>query len=373
MSSQVSIIKCGSYDSSLVEVSVRKAIGLIGGITRYIKPGSKVLVKPNMLMAKEPECGIDTHPEVARAVIRILKEINCHIFVGDGPSVWGNEIENVDEVYRRSGMAKVCREEKAELVKFDKRRMREHFPLTTWLDNCDYLINIPKFKTHGLTILSGAIKNLFGLVSGTFKMELHKNYFQVEDFSGILVDIYAQAKPALTIVDGIVAMEGDGPATSGKLRNLGILLAGNDCVALDSVMAKIMGIKPLDVLSTREAARRGLGIADLGSIKMFGDKPEDLNTPAFLLPSSTSLQRKVPKPIINLVKLFIKYRPYPVRENCTRCTACIKICPNNCISMGQKGIIFDYRECISCFCCQETCPAKAIKVKKSLFARIIGL
>jgi len=373
MDSQVSIIKCSSYDSSLVEVAVRKAIGLIGGITHYIKPGSRVLVKPNMLMAKEPECGIDTHPEVARAVIRVLKDINCHIFVGDGPSVWGNEIENVDEVYRRSGITKICREEKTELVKFDKRRMRQKFPLTTWLDHCDYLISIPKFKTHEFTLLSGAIKNLFGLVSGTFKTELHKNYFQIEDFSNILVDIYEEAKPALTIVDGIVAMEGDGPATSGKLRNLGILLAGNDCVALDSVMAKIMGVKPFDVLSTKEAARRGLGIADPDSIKMFGDKPEDLNIPPFLLPSSTPLQRKIPEPISNLAKLLIKYRPHPVRDNCTRCTACIKICPNNCITMGQKGIIFDYRECISCFCCQEACPAKAITVRKSLFTKMIGL
>ena len=174
MESQVSIIKCANYDPSLVEASVRKVIGLIGGITRYVKPGSRVLVKPNMLMAKEPEFGIDTHPEVVRAVIRVLKDINCHIFVGDGPSVWGKEIENVEEVYRLSGITKVCQDEKVELVKFDKRRMREKFPLTIWLDDCDYLINLPKFKTDELTVLTGAIKNNFGLVSGTFKTELRK-------------------------------------------------------------------------------------------------------------------------------------------------------------------------------------------------------
>ncbi|MDO8663036.1 MAG: DUF362 domain-containing protein [Candidatus Omnitrophota bacterium] len=373
MNSQVSIIKCANYNLSLVEASVRKAIGLIGGVTHYVKPGSRVLVKPNMLMAKEPEFGIGTHPEVVRAVIRVLKDISCRIFVGDGPSVWGKEIENVDEVYRRTGITKICEDEKVELVKFEKRRMREKFPLTTWLDHCDYLINLPKFKTHELTLLTGAIKNNFGLVSGTFKTELHKNYFQREDFAKILVDIFAEAKPGLTIIDGVTAMEGDGPATSGKLRDLGLLLAGGDCVALDSVMAKIMGIEPCDVLTTKEAARRGLGRADLNSIEILGEKIEGLNIRPFLLPSSISLSRKLPKPVISLAKKLIKYYPYPVRKNCTRCTACIKICPNNCISMRKKGIIFDYRKCIACFCCQEACPSKAIKVKKSLFAKMIGL
>ncbi len=373
MESQVSIIKCASYDSSEVEVSVRKAVNLIGGITHYIKPGSCVLLKPNILMAKEPEFGIDTHPEVVRAVIRVLKDINCHIFVGDGPSVWGREIKDTDEVYRRSGITQLCRDEKVELVKFDKRRMREKFPLTTWLDHCDYLINLPKFKTHELTLLTGAIKNNFGLVSGTFKTELHKNYFQKEDFAKIVVDIFAEAKPALTIIDGITAMEGDGPATSGKLRELGLLLAGDDCVALDSVMAKIMGIQPCDVLTTKEAAQRGLGRADLGSIKILGEQIEGLGIRPFLLPSSAGLQKKIPQPIIHLARRLIKYYPCPVRENCTRCTACIKICPHHCISMKKKGIVFDYKDCIACFCCQEACPSRAIKVRKSLFAKIIGL
>ncbi|MFH0855534.1 MAG: DUF362 domain-containing protein [Candidatus Omnitrophota bacterium] len=373
MDSEVSIVKCGSYDRSLVEVSVRKAINLIGTVARYIKPGSRVLVKPNMLMAKPPESGIDTHPEVVRAVIRALKDNNCRIFVGDGPSVWGNEIENVDEVYRASGIAGICHEEKVELVRFDKRRMRKKFPLTTWLDHCDHLVSVPKFKTHGLTILTGAIKNLFGLVSGTFKTELHKNYFQREDFADILVDIYEEARPSLTIIDGITAMEGDGPATSGKLRDLGLLFAGDDCVALDSVLAKIMGLEPLDILSTRKAAARGLGKAGLNSIKIYGERPEDLKIAPFLLSSASSLPRNMPRPIVNLVKNLIRYIPYPVRNNCTNCCACVKICPNHCISMKNGGIVFDYRECISCFCCQEACPSKAINLKKSLFAKMIGL
>jgi uncharacterized protein (DUF362 family)/NAD-dependent dihydropyrimidine dehydrogenase PreA subunit len=373
MNSQVSIIKCRDYNPELVLGSVKRAIDLLGGITDFVKPRSKVLVKPNLLMAKGPESGIVTHPEVLRAVIIVLKEINCKILVGDGPSVWGNQIEDVTDVYRLSGVSKICEEEGVELVRFDKRRMRKKFPLTTYLDECDHLVSIPKFKTHEFTLLSGAIKNLFGLVSGTFKTELHKNYFDLRDFSRILVDILEEVRPSLTIVDGIVALEGDGPATSGKVRELGLILAGRDCVAIDVVMAKIMNIKPFDVLSTKDAAARGLGAGDINFIEILGEKLSDVIEELFLLPSSSTIRKKVPKPIIALVKKFVRYYPEAVPSKCIRCAACIKICPNKCITMKKNGVYFDYKECIACFCCQEVCPEAAIRVKKSFLAKIIGL
>jgi ferredoxin len=234
-------------------------------------------------------------------------------------------------------------------------------------------VSIPKFKTHDLTILTGAIKNLFGLVSGTYKTELHKNYFKIADFSRILVDIYQEAKPSLTIVDGIVAMEGDGPATSGKLRNLGLLLAGHDCVALDSVMALIMGLRPHDILTTKEAAKRGLGVSDIHSIEILGEKLESLINKPFLLPS-TSIKKNIPAPVITLAKKLIRYYPCVEKDNCVQCASCIQACPvAGAVAMKDGEIVFDYKKCISCFCCQEACPASAIKVRKSVFARIIGL
>jgi uncharacterized protein (DUF362 family)/Pyruvate/2-oxoacid:ferredoxin oxidoreductase delta subunit len=373
MNSGVSLVKCKSYEPVLVQGAIRKAIDLIGGIRGFIKPESRVLVKPNLLMAKEPEFGITTHPEVVRAVIKILKEINCKIFVGDGPNVWGNQIEDVDEVYLRSGIKKISEEEGIELVKFDQRRWHRKIPLTTWLDDCDYLVNLPKFKTHNYTILTGAIKNLFGLVPGTYKIELHKNYFDVNDFSKMLVDIYEIARPALTIVDGVVAMEGEGPATGGKLRQMNLLLASCDGVAVDCLMALIMGIQPHHILSTREAAKRSLGVADINSILVLGEKLEDVRGEPFLLPSTSTLRKRLPRPIIELARRLIKYYPYIERDNCINCAACIQACPNKIISMKNDRIVFDYSKCIACFCCQEVCPNSAIKVKKSIFAKLIGL
>ncbi len=369
----ISIVRCSDYDPGLVNEAVEKSISLIGGVGNFVKPGSRVLVKPNLLMAKEPESAIVTHPHVLRAVIRILKNINCRIMVGDGPSVWGNQIENVDDVYRISGVLKVCREEDVELVKFEKRRMRKKFPLTAYLDEVDCLVNVPKFKSHEFTLMSGAVKNLFGLVPGTYKTELHKNYFDPRSFSNILVDILYEAKPCFTVVDGITALEGDGPATSGKIKKLGLLIAGSDCVAIDAVISKIMGIEPFEVFSTRIAADRGLGQADINCIKITGESLAGVIDKTFLLPSNSLIRKKIPGPVKKLIKRLVRYYPVPLSDKCIRCLACVKICPSKCISMSKNGIVFDYKKCIACFCCQEACPEAAIKVGKSLFARFIGL
>lgn len=369
---EVSVVRCNSYDQPQVCAKVKEAINLLGGVTNFIKPGSRVLVKPNLLMAKEPASGIDTHPEVVRAAVKVLKEINCKILIGDGPSAWGAQAENIDAVYERSGIKAISEQEGVELVKFERKRWREKFPLAAWLDNCDYLVNVPKFKTHDLMLLTGAIKNLFGLVWGIYKTELHKNYFNLNDFAKILVDIYEEARPALTVVDGIIAMEADGPATSGKLRQQNLLLAGSDCVAIDTALALIMGVNPFDVLTTKEASRRGLGVSDIQSITILGERLADVIGEPFILPS-TSFKKKLPPFIVNTAKKLIKYYPCVEQDNCIRCAACIQACPVKVIKMNKKGITFDYSGCISCFCCQEVCPASAIKIKKSLFAKLIGL
>jgi uncharacterized protein (DUF362 family)/ferredoxin len=372
MNAKVSVVKCGTYDPAEVQAAAQRAVDLLGGISVFVKPRSRVLVKPNILMAIEPERGVDTHPEVVRAVIKILKGIDCRIYLGDGPSAWADQIQNIDQVYEKSGMARVARDESVELVRFDKRRWRGKFPLTSWVDECDAFVSIPKFKTHGMTVLTGAIKNLYGLVSDTYKAELHKRYFDNKDFAAIVVDIYQQARPQLTVIDGIVAMEGDGPGTSGKLRECGVLLAGQDGVAIDSILSLIMGVSPLDILTTREAAARNEGIADINRIEVVGEKLLDVLGPPFTLPK-TSLIRKLPRPIIDIGRKLIRFVPQIDRGDCTLCSACIRACPEKIMKLKDDRIVIDYAKCISCFCCQEACPSSAITVKKSLFSKMLGL
>ncbi|MDD5611276.1 MAG: DUF362 domain-containing protein [Candidatus Omnitrophica bacterium] len=372
MNANVSIANCRSYDSAFVYAAVHQSLALLGGIDVFVKPGSRVLVKPNLLMTADPERGITTHPEMVRAVIRLLKEINCQVIVGDSPSVWGNQIQQYDALCQRTGIKPVCQQEGVELVDFNKRRWRGKFPLTTRLDECDHLVSVPKFKTHSLTTLTGAVKNLFGLVSGTFKTELHKNYFEDEAFANMLVDILLEIKPAITIIDGIMAMEGDGPGSAGKLRHTNLVLASDDCVALDAVLAVIMGLKPEDVRTTKEAARRGLGVADLNSINIVGEQVERVKGKPFLLPAA-SLTKRIPQPIVNIAKNLLKYYPCVERDKCIKCATCLKACPMQAISMKNDKISFDYSRCIACFCCQEVCPQAAIKIKKSLITKLAGL
>ncbi len=372
MKAKVAVIPCKSYEPLLVQQAVRKAVDTLGGISAFIRPGSRVLVKPNLLMAVVPEKAVTTHPEVVRGVIKILKEINCSIKVGDSPSAWGKQIENVGQVYSVTGIKKVCEEEGVSLVEFDKRRWIEKFPLAAILDECDHVVNVPKFKTHGLTILTGAIKNLFGFIPGTFKTELHKKFFDRDDFCRMLVDILQQVLPELSIVDGVTAMEGDGPAPAGKVREQNLLVAGADPVAVDSVLAMIMGLEPEDILPTKVAAKRGLGVSDRNSIEIIGAALKDVCGKPFILPAA-SIQRKLPRPVIRLASKLIKYYPCVERDNCVSCAACIRACPQKVISMHKGKPRVDYSKCIACFCCQEVCPQAAIKIKKNLFARLAGL
>ncbi len=371
MNSKVAIVSCGNYESFRVCEAVRKSIDLLGGINNFIKPGSKVLVKPNLLSANDPQDGITTHPEVVRGAIRLLKGINCKIFVGDSPNILGSRPEKVNEVYEKTGMKDICQQEGVELVKFDNQRWRKNFPLTSWLDECDYLVNVPKFKTHQLTLLTGAIKNLFGLIPGTYKIELHKNNFNSQNFSDMLVDLFQEASPVLNIIDGILAMEGEGPGTSGKLRNPDLILASGDAVAVDAVLAKIMGVEPLEVLTNKEASKRHLGRAELKDITIVGENLIGVIKEPFLLPTA-SLKSKLSSPLVRFAFKFIKFYPYAIHKKCTRCSACVQICPEKVISLKDNRIHFDHKGCISCFCCQEVCPSNSIRVKKSLLAKFLG-
>jgi uncharacterized protein (DUF362 family)/Pyruvate/2-oxoacid:ferredoxin oxidoreductase delta subunit len=371
--SDVSILRCKDYERERVGAAVSQSIELLGGIEKFVRRDSTVLVKPNLLMAKGPEAGITTHPEMVRAVIRELKKIHCRIIVGDGPSVWGKYIENVEMVYEVTGIREMCKQEAVELVTFESRRWHGAFPMTTWLDTCNHVVSVPKFKTHDLTLLSGAIKNLFGLVSGTFKTELHKTYFKKEEFAKILVDIFEIVKPSLTVVDGILALEGEGPATGGKTRDLGLVLASKDCVALDAVLALVMGIEPEDVLSTGIAAKRQLGDAAGQDIMVLGESLQSVIGRPFVLPTTSGIKKNLPPFVVNLARQLIKYYPQVDRGRCTRCAACVDACPMKVIALQEDNITINYRGCIACFCCQEACPSSAISIRKSLFAKMIGL
>lgn len=376
MKSQVAIVTCSTYNQEELFPKVREAIELLGGIAKFVKPHSKVLVKPNLLMAIEPQRAITTHPEFVRSVVKLLQEIGCKIYLGDSPSVLEDNSDDIQNLYERTGMKKIAGEEKAELVVFNKRFMRGYFPLTQWIKECDCIVNLPKFKTHEYMILTGAVKNLFGLIPGTFKLECHKNFYQPEKFANMLLDIYEEVKPAISIVDGISGIEGNGPATSGIKRDFGLIVAGQDAVAVDSVLARIMDTPAEYVYTLKEAARRNIGVTVVEDIELKGNALSSCVVERFKLPE-TSLKRTIknnlPAPIRNILKRLITFHPKIDSDLCRLCEACVKNCPQKTMSNKEGKIIIDYSQCISCFCCREVCPYAAIGMKKSFLARMLGI
>lgn len=367
MPSRVSITRASSYDAAEVYSAVKRAVDLVGGMAAFVRRGENILLKPNLLSARPPKSGVCTHPEVVRAVARLAKEEGARIFLGDSPGGLG--YKSAGSTYEASGMKKVCEEEGITLVDFDAARNVDGMPIAAWAKDVDGIITVPKMKTHDLMTLTGAVKNSYGLAVGHFKAACHLKAPMPEDFAKRVVDVFETAVPRLAVMDGIVAMEGDGPA-AGKLRNAGLIIAGHDCVACDAVFAGLAGLDPLKVYVIAEAYRRRLGEADLSKIDVLGESVRDAKLKNFKLPHA-SVVMKVPKPLLKILAKAIRFLPRINDRICRRCRICEKSCPAECIMINEKGSSIDYDSCIKCFCCHELCPYGAISIKRSLLAKII--
>ncbi|HDP16307.1 MAG TPA: DUF362 domain-containing protein [Candidatus Omnitrophica bacterium] len=367
MKSRVSIVKCLTYDPEQVSISLDRALGLLGGLGAFVKKGEKVLIKPNMLSARPPEYGANTNIEVVRACVGLVKKQGAVPVIADNP---GGSI-TPRQAYEGSGLLKIAEQEGIECLEKKDVRMVNGFPIASYFFECDKIISIPKMKTHSLMGLTGAVKNMYGAVVGLNKTELHKKFPKPEEFARIIVDVFQIVRPYLVLMDGIVAMEGDGPA-AGPLRKAGILLAGQDSVAVDSVFAGLIGVDPFGIITTKEAAKRGLGEADPANIEILGESLQDSAIQKFKLPRSSMLLNLHPG-IMRLAASFIKFGPFIDKKLCKKCMVCAKTCPVSAITINNRDSKIDRKECIRCMCCHEVCPYNAVKLKRNILARGFGL
>ncbi len=363
---KVSIVKCADYKREQVHEAVERSIDLVGGIEEFVKPGMKVLLKPNLLSPRPPEDCVDTHPEVVRALVRLVKDAKGTPIIGDSPGGYGN---NVDEVFRISGMKNMAKEEGVDLVKFRASRFVDGIPISRYVFDCDCFISIPKLKTHCLTMMTAAVKNTFGTVTGLYKAECHSRAPKEDDFAKIIARIHSISRPRLNVLDGIAAMEGDGPS-SGDVKEMGLVMASSDAVAMDSCIAKIVGLAPLDILTTREAYKLGLGEADLSRIEIIGDDISAFASKGFKLPQTMPL-RLLPKKIAEGLASFVKFRPVIAKSRCRGCNLCKISCPVDAIESDGDYCKINYTRCVTCMCCHEVCPYTAIDIKRSVLAKLI--
>lgn len=362
--SKVSIVKCEDYNQSEIDGALTRAVDLLGGIRGFVKGGDRVLLKPNLLAPQPPESGVCTHPTLVRAVIRLVKEAGGLPLVGDSP---GGAV-STEKVYERSGIEKVAKEEGAELVKFDKVKEIEGIPIASLALEVDAVISIPKLKTHNLLPITGAIKNMFGVVPGLFKTKCHLLAPRPKEFAHLLVNIFSWVQPKLSIVDAVWAMEGEGPS-AGNLRRLGLILASSDAVALDAVASYIVGLDPLDLLTTKEAHDRGIGQGELEAINVVGEDLEEVRFEDFQIPP-VSIVSRLPGPVLRGAKRFVRHKPMVDKNKCRGCEVCVESCPVQAIRMDKTKPRFDYRKCILCLCCQEFCTQGAIYIEENILNKI---
>ena len=370
--SVIYIGKSDSYQFESVEKAVKSCVNDLGGVSSFIKADDKVLIKPNMLQAKPPEEAITTHPQVLEAVINIVQDAGGIALVGDSH---GGPAEGLQKYWDITGYNEVCKRCDVELVNFEKsgvyikeRNGRKYYIAKPVLD-CDCLINLPKLKTHSLTVFTCAIKNMYGTIPGQRKTEYHKLAPKTTDFAELVVDIYALTKPQLNIVDGIVSMEGMGPA-GGNLRDLGLIIPSTDGLALDSFICHMLGKNPLKVPTNRIAYEQGLGEANINEIDNLLDVPiiKDFKWP----PNIAATMNRIPEPIMRGLLNLMWSRPAIDSENCIKCGKCIESCPVNAITNDVLIPDFDYSKCINCLCCMEMCPEKAVYLEQSLLEKIIS-
>jgi uncharacterized protein (DUF362 family)/Pyruvate/2-oxoacid:ferredoxin oxidoreductase delta subunit len=371
--SSVSLVRCPDYDREAVFTAVQRSVDLLGGMRSFIKPGERVLIKPNLLKARPPEAAVTTHPEVVRAVIRLVHGAGGEAMVGDSPGMG-----DLRKVCERSGILDVLNEEGALLVELDdavpvrNKGTFQRFELARAAREADAIINLPKLKTHGMTTLTGAVKNLFGCVPGKRKVQWHFNTGVNHDlFMTMLVELCALLKPRLTIMDAVIGMEGNGPG-SGDPRRIGALLAGHDPVAVDVVAAKLVGVRPEELPVVRAAAAAGFGETRPEHIAVLGERLPDVSIKHFRLPPREHLEWPLPEWARHSLKNALTVRPVIDHRACIRCGVCQGHCPQGAISVKGGRLAISYRDCIRCFCCQEFCPKGAIRVGRGWALKLFG-
>ena len=374
MKPQVSLQPLNDYHPERVRAALLKLLDPLGGIGSFVKPGQKVLIKPNMLSGKDPARAVTTHPELVRQMILLAREAGGKISVGDSPG-----LGKPQEVARKCGIWQVIEETGAQFAPFAES-VPVHLKDGTFHQleiardalEADLIINLPKLKTHQMMGFTGAVKNLFGLVVGTRKVRLHLQAGTDKAFFALmLLELAERFQPALSIMDAVIAMEGDGPG-SGDPVAVGALLASANPLALDTLATALVGLPTESVWTQRVARETGRFGTDLLQLELFGSDWRTLQPRQFRPAKNTDVNFGLPAPLKNLLKNGLSAKPF-INRRCEHCGACVRHCPPGAMELDRSGVKIDYGRCIRCFCCQELCPFNAIETRQGALLRLADM
>ena len=370
MRNRVWLAQCPDYGQSLEE-KIEKAFDALQ-VWDKIRPGMRVVLKPNLVMSSKPEQAIITHPAFTAAVGKCVQRAGGRVVIAESPGGPYTPAA-MKAMFRATGyrdMAEACGFtlytdcKSREVTLPQAKRCRELSVVEPFLDR-DYLIDLPKLKTHSMVGFSGAVKNLFGTVPGLQKPELHCRFPEREPFSEMLCDLCHFLGPDLSLMDGIWAMEGNGP-TGGQRRDLHVIAGSESPWALDVAAASLVGLEPEKIAMLREGHERGYGPLDLSELELVGDPMETLLAPDFLKAeaSSTDFIDRLPKFLRPAAKKLATPYPRIDKKRCVGCGKCAESCPQHTISLRDGKAVIRYQNCIRCFCCHEMCPKHVVQIKR---------
>ncbi len=367
---------CGSYDENEVFAAVSRAVEAAGGFG-WVTPGMKVAVKVNLLNGSKPEAAVTTHPAVACAVVRLLKDRGADVVVGDSPG-GPMSVARLNSIYSVCGMDAVTKY--GAVLNQDVGQKERHFDgvslsdfnCCSFIDEADAVVNVCKLKTHGMMGMTAAVKNIYGVIPGITKAEYHFRHRGDEHFANMLVDLNQCFRPRMHIVDAVDAMEGNGPS-NGSPRRVGLIGACQSPYDLDEFLAGVIGISPADVPTMVAAHKRGL--VDL-SAQVTGDAA-GMKIPDFkLITERRSVLFGGEKGFARLrgavMQTVLGARPSVQKDECIGCGKCAEACPAKAITMKNRLPVIKRSQCIYCYCCQEMCPKGAMLVKRSSLARLLS-
>jgi len=369
--------------------AVDRALEGLGGMPRFVSPGEKILVKPNLLSPMPPDKAVTTHPLIVEAVVRLIQSAGAYPIISESPGVGTKHSEQrLKEVFETTGMMEVADRTGAELrielepihVSFLEGKFVKGFELLPVFKEVDGIVNLPKLKTHVFMIYTGAVKNLFGLIHGVSKSKFHVRFPNEADFAGMLIDVMRLVEPRLTVMDGVIGMEGNGPGSHGSPRKVGVILAGENPVEVDAIACRIIGMG-FDEVPIFEAAKAA-GVWNGEEPQIVGTPIEEVMISDFRKPVSQPTEKAILKYELvrkfagKLMREITSPKPVPQKGRCIACGVCVRSCPQNAIKIKEKVAVVDDSLCIRCYCCHEMCPESAIDLRFStisrLFRRIIG-
>ena len=375
MNKTVSVLRCEEYNTDLIQNKLREAWELAGGKDVLDVSGKTVLLKPNVLMDYKPEKAVTTHPEFLRAAIRLMKELGAsEIIAGDSPG-----FQKPGFRAKKAMLGTVCDQEnirwydfssKTVVIKCPDGKMVNQFQVSDIVNKADCIISLPKMKTHQLMFFTGAIKNQFGLIPGLSKSPYHMMFPGRSGFAEMLVDLHVAVNPDFAFMDGITAMEGPGPG-NGFPKDVGLVLASSNLLALDITACRIIGYDPDVVPINRAAIDRGLWLDSSKDITVKGLDLNEAKVKHFqkikLTGSGSQLLEFLTPRFVKKIEAKIAPKPLFRESRCIRCGECVKICPAGALHIDGM-VKIDYEKCIRCFCCHEICPEDAISVKSAPFS-----